>query len=57
VFHVQSHVLLGDALNEAGRKEQACSAYTAVIDRWGETKEKSVTLRHARKQSEALGCK
>jgi serine/threonine-protein kinase len=56
LFYIQSHALLGDALERAGNEQEACRAYATVLDRWGKTKQKSVTLGHARERSQALGC-
>jgi eukaryotic-like serine/threonine-protein kinase len=47
---------LGQALEQKGDKEGACSAYTAVVDRWGDGKPRSVTADKAKARIRALGC-
>jgi eukaryotic-like serine/threonine-protein kinase len=47
---------LGQALEQKGDKEGACAAYAKVVDRWGDSKPRSVTADKAKTRARALGC-
>jgi serine/threonine-protein kinase len=56
IFHVQSHLWLGQALESKGDKSGACAAYKVVLDHWGHAKPKSITADEARSHARTLGC-
>ncbi|WXA90080.1 protein kinase [Pendulispora brunnea] len=53
----RAHLWLGMAKEKLGDTDAACSAYRAVLDRWGHATPRSVTAREAERRSHALGCK
>jgi tetratricopeptide (TPR) repeat protein len=57
VTWLRAQYWLGRALEAAGERDRACSAYATVIQRWGEAKPSSVTATEARKAASALGCR
>jgi serine/threonine-protein kinase len=48
--------LLGQILEQKGDRDGACSAYAAILSRWGSARPRSVTADAARDRSKALGC-
>ncbi len=54
-LHVQAHLWLGEALEQANDVEGACRAYAYVSARWGRDA-RSVTARAARERSKAARC-
>jgi len=56
IFHVRSHLWLGQARELKGDKSGACAAYKVVLDRWGHAKGKSVSADQARARARSLGC-
>ena len=48
--------VLGQALEQKGDIQGACSAYATVIDRFGKAKPRSLTAERAKARSRALGC-
>jgi eukaryotic-like serine/threonine-protein kinase len=56
VAHTRATADLGDALAATGDKAGACSAYEAVVARWGKAKPRSITADTARDRARALGC-
>jgi serine/threonine-protein kinase len=53
----QDRLLLGQALEQTGDREGACTAYGAVLARWGAAKPRSVTAEKARARARALACR
>ena len=53
---VQGHALLGEALEELGEVDAACSAYGEVRSRWGDAQPGSTTAAEVRARMAALGC-
>jgi serine/threonine protein kinase/tetratricopeptide (TPR) repeat protein len=47
---------LGQAFEQKGDANGACTAYQAVIDRWGNAKPRSITADRAKARVRALGC-
>ncbi len=47
---------LGDAYAAAGRTQDACARYAAVLERWGNAKPRSVSADHARAAAKGLAC-
>jgi serine/threonine-protein kinase len=56
ILHVRAHYDLGRAREATGDKAGACSAYAAVLARWGDAKPRSVTADAARARVKALAC-
>lgn len=56
IQHTRAHYWLGRALQDKGRRADACRAYATVLSRWGHAKPHSVTAAEARARSRALGC-
>lgn len=54
--HTQVQLLLGQALGQAGRHDEACAAYGVVLSRWGNARPRSVTADRARALAAAEGC-
>ncbi len=54
--HTQAQLLLGQALGEAGRHDEACAAYGVVLSRWGRARPRSVTAERARALAATEGC-
>jgi hypothetical protein len=55
VFHYQNLLRLGAAREAVGEKEGACTAYRAILARWGGAA-KSLTAKEASRRAGALGC-
>jgi tetratricopeptide (TPR) repeat protein len=53
---VRASFLLGEARRAKGETAAACSAYQAVLDRWGDAKPRSVTADLSRARRAALAC-
>jgi serine/threonine-protein kinase len=56
VEHTRALLWLGMAREAKHDKEGACSAYKAVLSRWGKPKPKSVTAEKAGERARALSC-
>jgi serine/threonine-protein kinase len=56
VEHTRAHLWLGQAREAQGDRAGACSAYGAVLSRWGAARPRSVTAEAARDRAKALGC-
>jgi serine/threonine-protein kinase len=54
--HTQVQLLLGQALGQAGRHDEACRAYGVVLSRWGSARPRSVTAERARSLAAVEGC-
>jgi tetratricopeptide (TPR) repeat protein len=57
ILHTHALFALGLAREAKGRRDEACAAYRAVIDRWGSAKPRSITADKARARATALGCR
>jgi len=55
--NTRAHLWLGMAKEKLGDTDAACSAYRAVLDRWGHANPPSTTAREAARRSRALACK
>jgi serine/threonine-protein kinase len=56
IWWIRAHALLGQALEQTGDNPGACAAYAAVLDRWKDSKPRSVSVDTARARSKALSC-
>jgi hypothetical protein len=56
VEQVVAFVHLGRAREATGDRESACTAYGAVVARWGHAAPRSVSADEARARRRALGC-
>ncbi|UQA60873.1 protein kinase domain-containing protein [Polyangium aurulentum] len=56
VFHYQNLLRLGEVREALGEKEGACTAYRAILARWGGAT-MSITAKEASKRAGALGCR
>jgi eukaryotic-like serine/threonine-protein kinase len=54
--HTHAQLLLGTVREARGDRLGACSAYAAVLARWGDAKPRSITADKARARQKALGC-
>jgi serine/threonine-protein kinase len=53
----QVHLVLGQALEATGERDEACAAYGVVLGRWGRAKPRSITAEKARALARGLGCR
>jgi tetratricopeptide (TPR) repeat protein/predicted Ser/Thr protein kinase len=56
LLYVRANYYLGRVLEADGDKAGACSAYSQVLARWGNSKPESVTASRARERSRGLHC-
>ena len=54
-YHFQNLLRLGAAREALGERDAACTAYQAILARWGRAAESS-TAREASRRASALGC-